>query len=603
MPSSGRAQAALLWGVLALLLLYAVAGLVVSLVPRGLMIERLGSMSGSGEAATQIAERYEALAARARITSALLLAGWAVLVWQRRRLAWTMERCVGYLAGGAAAAPGRVLSATRAALRTLPVECLVFLAILVAGVGLRLHYLTRDIRHDEAWTYVVYARRPVYLTPLVLTDVNHHPLNTLLIQASVALFGNPVWAIRLPAFLFGVGCIPAGYALGRALGGPGVAAIAAALIAGASAMIEYSVNARGYTGVAFFSLLLFWAGQSAVRTGATAHWGLAVLAAACGIYANIVMVLPGIAAFVWFMGLAVTQPAPWRNQAIRHVVFAGLGVVGATLFLYVPIFTVNGWDAIANSQGIKARAGTLEALATLPRFVAGVMEDWGRDFWGPLAWLGVALAVSAPVVARCNRVAYAALWLGIGAALMFQLGLVRDSGPDRVWLSFLPLLLILAAASLDGVLRGLGRAVPGCVALVLLSGMAFGVVRSATLLTSIETGYFPGARIVAERMLGMTAGDILATTRVRGDDIVYYALRRGLVLDTIQTKEPLRFYRARNAPVGHGPGTLILIIDKALDFCAVNDCPAVAVAVVPVSGPLQIIEDTPEWTELRAPKR
>ena len=603
MRLSGRAHAALVWGVLALLLLYAVAGLLVSLVPRGIMIERLGAMSGSGEAAAQITERYEALAARARITSGLLLVGWGVLVWQRRRVGWLLGRFVVHLAQTVAMAPRRVLAAARTAWRRRPVESLVFLAILAAGVGLRLHYLTRDIRHDEAWTYLVYARRPVYLTPLLLTDVNHHPLNTLLIQASVALFGNPVWAIRLPAFLFGVGCIPAGYALGRALGGAGVGAIAAASIAGASAMVEYSVNARGYSAVAFFALLLLWAGQRAVRTGALQAWAVAILAAACGIYANVVMVLPGIAAFVWFMGLALTRPAPWRRRAVRHVVLAGMGVVAATLFLYVPIFTVNGWDAIANSQGIKARAGTLEALSTLPRFVAGLMEDWGRDVWAPLAWVGLALAVAAPALARRNRLAYAALLPGIAAALLFQLGLVRDSGPDRVWLSFLPILLVLAAASLDGVAGRLGRAAPGCIALVLAGGMVAGVVRSATLLTSIETGYFPEARVVADRMLGMKAGDVLATTRVRGDDIAYYALRRGLVLETFQTKEPLRFYRARNAPVGAGPGALILIADKALDFCTVNDCPAVAVSVVPVSGPLEVTANTPGWTELRAPKQ
>ncbi len=528
-----RPSPVLLWTVLGGLLAYALAGSLVAFIPSELVIARLRSLGGSGDVSGEITARYIALAERARVTSAVLLAGWMLLVLARERLAGALGQGLASIRAITRAAPGRLRQASRSALSEHRPETVLFLAILLAGVALRLHYIGRDIRHDEAWTYVVYARRPVYLTPVLLTDVNHHPLNTLLIQLSVALFGDPVWALRLPAFLFGVGCIPAAYALARSLGGPGAGLIAAALVSGASPLLEFSVNARGYSAVACCSLLMLWAGQRAIRSGGVSTWPAAVLAGVVGSYANIVMILPGIAAFTWFAILAANADRRAAGPRAHTVLLAGLATVTGTLLLYVPFFTVSGWDAITSSQGIKARASVVAVLQTLPHFTGDLIRNWSRDVSPVAGWTALAAALAAPLLARHGRPQAGGLLLAIAPALIFQFAVVRDPGPARIWLPFLPVLLVLLAMSLDGIAGRWRPSAPGGLAVVLTALLAASVLRSGTLLSSTETAYFPGARRVAASLVGMSSTDLFVTPEVRGDEVVYYALRNGLILETI----------------------------------------------------------------------
>jgi hypothetical protein len=593
----------LVWTVLCGLLAYALAGSIVSFVPGELVTARLGSLGGSGDVSGEITSRYAALVDRARATSVLLLLGWIVLMLRRQALAAALGQGLAWMRAEARTAPARTRQAAGFAWTAHRTETAVFLAILAAGIALRLHYIGRDIRHDEAWTYMVYARRPAYLTPLLLTDVNHHPLNTLLIQLAVALFGDPAWAIRLPAFLFGVGCVPAAYALARSLGGAGPAAIAAALVAGASPLIEFSVNARGYSGVTCCSLLMLWAGLRAIRSGGMSTWPLVVVAAVLGAYANIVMLLPGIAAFTWFAILAAAADRTPLGPNSRAVLLAGLAVMAGTLFLYIPIFTVSGWDVIASSQGIKSRASIVAALQTIPRFADILMANWARDVGLPVGWAALTLAFASPLLARRGGAEARALLLAAAPALVFQFVAIRDPGPSRIWLPLLAVLLVLLALSLDGIV---GRASPNAsagLAAVLAIALPAAVLRSGTLLSSTETAYFPAARAVANGLAGMSSADLFATPEFRGDDVAYYALRAGLVLEPIQTADTLRIYRAKGAPAAAGPGVLRLLLDKRLPDCPAQDCTRVAERLIALRGPLRAVIDEPGYRMLAAERR
>ncbi len=598
-----RASPVLLWTVLGGLLAYALAGSLVAFIPSEWVIARLGSLSGSGDVSGEITARYNALVERARLTSAILLAGWMLLVWARERLAVALGRGVAAVRAGARAAPGRLRRAGRSAWSAHRAESLLFLGILLAGVALRLHYLGRDIRHDEAWTYVVYARRPVYLTPVLLTDVNHHPLNTLLIQLCVALFGDPVWALRLPAFLFGVGCIPAAFALARSLGGPGAGLIAAALVSGASPLLEFSVNARGYSAVAFCCLVMLWAGLRAIRRGGVSTWPAVVLAGVVGAYANIVMILPGIAAFTWFAILAATEDGRATGLRARAVVLAGVAVIAGTLFLYVPFFTVSGWDAISSSQGIKSRASVVTVLQTLPHFTGDLMRNWSRDVGQVAGWTALAVALAAPLLARSGRWQARGLLLAMMPALVFQFAVVRDPGPPRIWLPFLPVLLVLLAMSLDGVAGRWRPAIAGGLAVALTAVLSTAVLRSGTLLSSNETAYFPGARRVAETLVGMGAADLFVTPGLRGDEIVYYALRNRLVLDTVRTTGVLRWFRAKGAAAAPRPGLVRLLVDRVVPLCSLADCESLVGQIIPLRTEFELITSEPSFEVYAAERK
>jgi len=596
----------LVWSVLGILLIYAASGMLISLLPVTLLVKALGGLSGSGDASAMVADRFQSLVGRARGTSTVLLGLWMVLFWRRRWLFGVLVRITTAITNTLADAPRRALTAAQSGWANERFQVIVLLSIIGVGIGLRWHYLSRDLRHDEAWTYMVYGRRPFWLSPLVLTDVNHHPLNTLLIQLSVALFGNGPAAIRLPAFLFGVGCIPAGYALALAVWGRGTALIAAALIAGASPLIEYSVNARGYSAVTFFTLSMLWAGQRALqyRNNSVSTWPVVALAAITGSYANIVMVLPGIMAFTWFTLLAFGRG--WQEiwQALWNILITSLAIVVGVLFLYLPFFTVNGWDAITSSQGIKVHESASTALTLFPTFIEGLLTNWSRDFWPVCAEIAVVLAFASILMASRNRQLCLALLSAMVAALLFQFVLVRDPGPERIWLSFLPPLLILVSAGLNGILSRLSRLpnLPGMVALGLVTLMAIAVIRSATLLTSTETGYFPAAQEIALSLMDSGRSDFLEITGVRGDDVAYFTLRDGLILQPIRTDGVLRLYRPINVPDRPGSGKLTIVIDKLLQFCTIQECLDQAQAIVPFSSAPTLERETRDYTEFRVPR-
>jgi uncharacterized membrane protein len=130
------------------------------------------------------------------------------------------------------------------------------LALLMAvGLLLRLINLGSGLWYDEIVTLVKYVR----LTPSQLlttcTEFNNHMLFSLLAQASIAIFGESDWALRLPAVLFGVACIPALWWLASLVVGPREALYAAILLTVSYHHVFYSQSARGYTGLLFFSLL------------------------------------------------------------------------------------------------------------------------------------------------------------------------------------------------------------------------------------------------------------------------------------------------------------------------------------------------------------
>src|SRR5207253_11250661 len=111
--------------------------------------------------------------------------------------------------------------------------------VLAIGAALRVLYLAQPIRYDEAVTYMYFVRLPWAEALSTYTYPNNHLFHTLLAKASVTVFGNSPWALRLPAFFAGVLVVPASYLTIRALYGARAALIAAGLVASSGVLILY----------------------------------------------------------------------------------------------------------------------------------------------------------------------------------------------------------------------------------------------------------------------------------------------------------------------------------------------------------------------------
>ena len=127
--------------------------------------------------------------------------------------------------------------------------------LLVLATVLRLHALEAGPWLDEIDTWVNYARRPLGEIVTTFDSQNQHLLYSVLARLSIVLFGDGVWALRLPAAVLGVLGVLALWRFALWITDSRQALFAAALLTVSYHHVWFSQNARGYTGLLLFTLL------------------------------------------------------------------------------------------------------------------------------------------------------------------------------------------------------------------------------------------------------------------------------------------------------------------------------------------------------------
>ena len=207
--------------------------------------------------------------------------------------------------------------------------------LVTATLILRLWALGDGLWVDEVSTLVGYVRLPLGEIVATYNTNNQHLLYSLLAHLSIGVFGESAWALRLPAAIFGTLTVPALYFLARNIGGPRVAWWTAALLALSYQAIWFSQNARGYSGLLFFSVAsthLLVRGLEHPRDGRA--WLGYALTVGLGMYVHLTMIFVVAGQFaayaVAWQGLP--SAARWRPLGAGFVASAV-----ATLLLYAPV--------------------------------------------------------------------------------------------------------------------------------------------------------------------------------------------------------------------------------------------------------------------------
>ncbi len=363
---------------------------------------------------------------------------------------------------------------------------LLIAAITLLGAALRLPPMTRPLGTDEAATFLYYVSRPLIVGLTIYGSPNNHLFHTALAHATVRLFGDAEWALRLPAFVAGVALIPLTWLTSRRIGASG-GLIAAALVAATPALIDYSTDARGYTMLSAFTLIAASAMHELVRRGTRRDAAIFALASALGFYTIPVMLYPFVFLAVW--GLL-------RAERRRPVLVALGAAVLLTATLYAPVILVSGIEALTANPYVRPLAMS-ELLGRAPGYGLAV---WSRMMVGIPLVLQLVIGVAAIAGRRLTLPAGAGV-LAIAIVLLAQ----RVLPFPRVWLPFLPLLLIAAAAAWRWPRLEFATAI----ALLLVLG-ALAVMTPRVR----DTGELPGVdRIARTLRTRLRAGDaVLATT-------------------------------------------------------------------------------------------
>ncbi|MBA2446829.1 MAG: glycosyltransferase family 39 protein, partial [Chloroflexi bacterium] len=214
----------------------------------------------------------------------------------------------------------------------------VLVATALAAV-LRVYHLGADLWLDEITTVLAYRDVSAFHVLTAYTSSNNHLLNTLLIKLMVGLAGPAEWAVRLPAVVFGIACIPALYGLSRLALGRRESVLVAFLLAVSYHHVFFSQNARGYSGLLLWSMLGTTCFLRGLSGGGVRDWALYVLS----MFLSVATVLYGM--FIVAGHVMLIPVVCWmlRRQGrsclpFLRTVTAVFGVLGLILFhLYASV--------------------------------------------------------------------------------------------------------------------------------------------------------------------------------------------------------------------------------------------------------------------------
>ena len=297
-----------------------------------------------------------------------------------------------------------------------------FAAILLAALGMRLLMFLGPMEYDEIWS-LGYIGNPVRKILTDLATPNNHPLNTLFVKLWWNCFEVPQ-LIRLHSLIFGVLAVPLTGMLARSLFHSRAAALfSMAFLAFDAAAVYYSDQARGYMTQRFFLLLfacgIAWSGRLRRFLPWKAHLPeAAIIVGALGA----VLTVPTAPVF---LAAIVIAARIYRRKMPEPSVILAVGIAAALVAGYLAI----NYAALRTAQ---------------------------RDFGSGFSWLGFvvmifqdfcALGVAPFLIVLAATDRRRGLLLGWCAAAIILSPAFTSAGPSRV---YLPLCVLVALACGQG---------------------------------------------------------------------------------------------------------------------------------------------------------
>ena len=290
------------------------------------------------------------------------------------------------------------------------------------------------MRTDEAATVMSHG----LANPLVImgnyNTPNNHMLHSLLVWTSIQCFGTEPWAVRLPAMIFCLACVPLIAIAATRLRGDLAGVIAATILVCLPSTLELATNARGYP-IVIAAMLVMIALLSKLERDRPGSGFLFVMAGALGLMAVPVMMYP---LGLLYSGLFIGR---WRRsgfrKALRCVPLAILTVlVAATWYLPAwiaapddgPVGTVVRYLPLSDGNGL--RLG--EELDKLGYWLGLAWTQWVWPLPGVAAmFMLVPIAISVVVgLLRGGAIGMLATGILVGPPTVFA---ITGFGPPPWW--------------------------------------------------------------------------------------------------------------------------------------------------------------------------
>lgn len=431
----------------------------------------------------------------------------------------------------------------RARINAISLTIIVLVAIIVAS-----RFMNQRMRFDEAFTFNHYILLPGELTHYSM--VNNHLLHTALVKLSTLTFGNSEISIRLPAFVFGMLSVVLVWLLARCLVDDHekrwAGWLAAMGIAVHPFLVLFATNARGYTMIVFFTLLLMFAllkHLNAASPESGLHWlCISGLVSVLGLWTNPTMLYPiaglafwlAIESFPWpsMDGLRIEYLQAFKKLFLTMVIYCFIVAVGSTLVYSPSLMRAGGIQDLFDRKLTQSLAedafygGLLQhvfhAYGHLLRDVSGEL----RCVWGFFFLAGITRLSQRSPLPQVSLVP--SFFVGTGA-LFF----IKQSLPfDRNWIFLIPLSLVIADVGMASLLTKLNEKVAfGLLAWIAcsLTWYGAGLMQTNRISTYNDTGTFREVIEVRDFLAAqLTPGDVVVTRVPLSEPLKYYLYRAGV---------------------------------------------------------------------------
>lgn len=435
------------------LLLSGALVLLASVLPFGILKPAVDSLGKDGDVELFTAGLLHTLKPWLTLTGLMLLLVGGFMLVARKWTELALERSLARLNDFVRAFPGdvsQVFSALQAVSRPR-IYLLALLAVtLAAAVNFGL-FLSQPMRYDESYTVLAFAIRPMRY---VISDYhlpNNHVFHTILVHLAYNLLGNQPWIVRLPAYLAGVLAVPLVYVVASQFYNRPTGLLSAAILAVSPELLDYATNARGYTLIVLFTLLILALAAFLRKRKNAFGWMLFVLFSALGFYTIPIMIFPFGMVMAWlFLSWLFNDVGAAYGSGlgfVKYLVVAGAAVVLLTAIFYLPIFWSSGVQSVLGNRFVSALEWDDFSESVFVRF-HNTWRAWNKNV-PPVVGLAALLGAGISLVfhfriGKTRAPLFLAALIWIGGVLV-----LRQVAPwPRVWLFLLPLFLIWASAGL-----------------------------------------------------------------------------------------------------------------------------------------------------------
>jgi mannosyltransferase len=325
--------------------------------------------------------------------------------------------------------------------------------IVAIGAWLRFHYLGADsLWLDEVVSWQQSKDGLADLITRVAQD-NYPPLHNLFLYASINLFDDSEWSLRLPSAIFGTANILAIYWLGSMTGGRIAGLLAAAFLALSGFHIWYSQEARMYALLSLTATLFAASSFYFVRSPTIPRAALVSLAGLTLLYSHPFGTLNWIAIVTGISLLTLTAPVIVPRTI---AIWVASNVVAAAAFApWAWLLLRRGEDINRHGFGLPYPSPE-RVYSTLITLVSG-------HYMAALLFVGVLLALFPARYAvgaekprfQTTPLAVLFVWAGLPIALALLISIV--STPifiPRYLIGSLPALLLAGTYGLSRFARG-----------------------------------------------------------------------------------------------------------------------------------------------------